>query len=577
MAAKRKTRLLAFDVETTGLRPWAGDRIFSYCIADVDGNVDVVRTSQHPHEPLQKLLDDRFVIMVCHNLKFELGMLVANGYQVPFDKPWHDTMIQWQLTNNLRPFDALDYIAWELCGWSRKGDQEIARLGRAYGGYQKIPEPKMRRYQIDDGQRTMLIHLTLFSSIEKDQKLLCDYENEIELIKTTMFMEKRGMLLLRDNCKQLLTWLERELDQARLDCIEVMCEEFNLSSDRQVAYILFQKLGYRPIAVSPKTGKPLTDKTVLDELEKQKPHPIFDIIDRWRSYRKSIGIVTGYEREALGGVLHPNIKTNHAATGREACEKPNLQNVSAKDSGRVKHPVPARTCFGPRPGYDLLSVDQSGIEIRLMIEAGDCIGMKSLMREGKHPHVVFCEIMYGDLWRGKTESAELYKSGKGGHFALCYGADLPKLALTLGLDMEQTRRGYIEYAQRFPELAYLNKSGMRRVIENGCKVVTPFGRTLRIPADKAHSWLNYYIQGTAAGIIKRGQVQCFNALRKRDVYLLLSVHDEIVFEVSRRENLLDVCHIIHTAMISIDEIETPLDVEFKLHRNDWNAGEEVRL
>ena len=52
-------------------------------------------------------------------------MLHYEGINLPIETTIHDTMIQSQLLRNLAPSHTLDYLCWELGGWSRDEDKEV--------------------------------------------------------------------------------------------------------------------------------------------------------------------------------------------------------------------------------------------------------------------------------------------------------------------------------------------------------------------------------------------------------------------------------------------------------------------
>ena len=578
MPVRKEHTVSAFDVETTGLRPWYGDTIFAYCICNVAGEVKVVRNKKHPVKPLQEYLNDTTIDKICHNLKFELSMLTADGYHIPKNTVWHDTMIMSQLIKNLRPFHSLDYLAWELSGWSREGDFEVKRLGRAYNGYDKIPEHIMHKYQIADGQRTMILFQAFWPEIA-NTKLEDDYWNEIELIKTTMRMERNGVKLIVPNTNALIKEMNAKIEKAEVDLIDTAGEYYNLGSPKQVGHLLYEKLKL-PVIAFTKSGGKSTDKKVLEKLEESNPHTIFDILHRYRAFTKGRGIIEGYKKTVgEDGIIHPNLKTNHAATGREACDNPNLQNVSKRENKSVRYPIPARRCFGPRSGCFYLLVDQAGIEMRLIIEASQCTRMIELMKKGFNPHIIAAETFYGKMFRSKAEDKDLYSTAKNGHFCLAYGGGLDAFAFTLMLTISKARPGFESYKFKFPEIANLISDGIRAVKDNDGFITTAFGRKLQIPHEEIYAWLNYFIQGTAAGIIKRGQIQVEKWLQKHwpEVKLVLTIHDEIIFELPLylEKFLPEIMHGISETMIHIEGISVPLEVEFKMTKTNWDEAEDI--
>lgn len=573
-AVPKRRRVLAFDCETTGLEPYNGSRMFAWATCDEEGECFVRRCSTEGcDEVLQRLLDDRSVELVAHNVKFEFSMLAVHGYRVPEWRVWHDTMLQSQMLDNLREANDLGYLGEHFLDWPQDLDRRIARMGREYGGYQFIPEHLMDEYQRSDVKRTMLLHQGFYPEIAKDALLLEDYRNEVDLARVTQRMEQRGIRLDIAETERLIADCARKAEGASNDLYSCTHERINIGSSKQLEWLLFTQLGY------PRVEN--TRQETLDELRAVKDHQVFDCILRYRTYTKAAGMMRGYIERAVDGVLHPNIKTNHAATGREACDNPNLQNVGKDKKDGNPYAVPMRACFIPSEGRGLLMSDESGIEIRIGIEASHCRAMIEGMRRGEHPHVLAIRAFLQDeSWRKTKETKPQYDTGKNGHFALMYGANRQKVLATLGYG---SLEGIALYTQRYPEIATLVRSGLQRVKRNGYAIMTPFGRRLRISPQESYAWLNYEIQGTAAGIIKRAQVSA-EKLRTKwgdGVRLILSIHDELMHDVdlkilndtaARSELLRD----INRCMTEIAHIQVPLEAEHKMATERWSKAVEIQ-
>lgn len=589
MPLRKIQRVESFDFETTGLDPYRGSKTFTYIVGRRDGTTHRVR-----YEPgefcneLQEYLLDTSIHKTVHNLKFELSFLSMEGYHVPEETVWHDTMIMSQILRNLHYDHSLDFLVWELGGDPDREYQQleakVKTMGRAYGGYQNVPDSLMKKYQEADAIRGMLLFDAFWPEIWKDPKQLEDYLNEIELIKVTQSMEQRGMMLDVEGAKRKVEECKRGLIEVEKDMEREFegKDYFNLASPDDVARLLYD-VYKMPVPAFTGTGKPAVNKDAIGVLrETHGDNKALEWVQKHRSYNKGQSIISGYmELMDEDCIIHPNIKTNFAVTGREACSNPNLQNVSKNQNQKNPYIVSARGCFRSRPGHVLLDIDQSGIELRLIIEAAGSEKMMDIMRSGGHPHIVACRMFYRERFRSKAEDKAMYDAGKNGHFCLCYGGGLPKFAATLNLSLAEAQTGYDEYYREFPEIAYLATEGSVKVRRTGY-IRTPFGRKLRMPHGKHYAWLNYYIQGTAAGIIKRGQVKVFKYLRKRwpgKAWMILTVHDSIMIEFEEgvfNENQNEIYKDISALMTDIPEINVPLEVEWKLTRREWDGAKDFR-
>lgn len=557
----------SFDIETSGLSPYKGARIFAYCIGYEDGSVEV---SRYDKTKLQAFLNNVSIEKICHNLKFEYTFLKYEGYHIPPNTSLHDTMLMSQLLQNNNPHHSLDYLAWQFAKWPLELDKEIAAMGREYGGYQNIPNNYMHKYQVSDGQRTMLLFKTFWPYIEKE--CLADYQNEIELIKTTYEMEARGIMLHEKEMKSLGLWLEDEVAGIQDNLYKAVGEYLNLNSPIQVNHVLFKKLKLPVIKIKEDTGNFSTDKNVLLELRKMYPHPVIDLIIKQRSYTKGLAILRNYKKHSIDGIIHPTIKTNHAGTGREASERPNLQNVSKEEVLKNLFPVPSRKCFRPRPRFVFLLYDYSGIEIRLIADACGEEELIQLAGEGKDLHKPAVEIFFG-----KNFTKEQRTASKNGQFAIAYGAGAEALAQTLMISLEDAVKAKERYCTRFRKVGNYSASTIDEIRANGY-IRTAFGRKLFINREMAYIGSNYRIQGTAAGIIKRAQNNIRKNISIPGLFLLLPIHDELIFELSR--DLLSqkesISKKIAKEMTSMPEIKIRLDVEAKMTATNWNEAKEFK-
>ena len=392
--------IFAFDLETTGLDPHKGARIFAWAICTMDGKTTVYRKGWR--EALVELLS-RPVVLVAHNFHFELAMLRAEGFDVS-RVVWHDTMILSQIFDNLQPSYTLDYQAYTWGRYPMEADAAVAKAAKIYGTYDKIPVRLMDPYQRADVERAALLYLVFRPKVEADARIWADYLNEIELVKTTVEMERRGILLCRPEAEKLTARLTRDVQDVERAIFESRGEFVNLNSGKQVARLLYEEMGL-PVLKTTKGGAQATDKDALEMLRPEaeklggKAAEIFDLILKQRSATKGIAMVSSYIKAAgPDGVIHPHINTNRAQTGRESGENPNMQNISKDAALKTKFPVPARRCFRARPGCILFLVDYAGIEMRLIVEITKEPELVELIKRNGDPHSLAASLFYGPIW-----------------------------------------------------------------------------------------------------------------------------------------------------------------------------------
>jgi DNA polymerase-1 len=595
--------LLSYDTETTGLEPWGGKhRVFAYSTCDRDGTAHVVRLSpQGATIKERQILRDMLArnVLVMHNSKFDLSFTERLiDQRVAESVRFHDTQLQSHIIRNDHHGHRLKDLAWELAGVDKRDEAEVREYVRDGSDYSTVPEAVMRRYQQRDAERTMLLHLFFWPKIRENPKWLEAYTWERRLVPVTMRMEERGFPLDQAACRKLAE--EQRLDAvAALDDAErLLGRRVDLGKDGVVRKLLYDDMRL-PVVERTDTGLASVDKETLDVLA-QIPgtnRELLNLVRRFRSRRRGASTLAGY-LDCVGpdGIIHPNIQTCRAVTGRESCSSPNLQNVE-KDRGlKNPYPVPARKVFRPRPGYVNVHIDYSGIELRLLVHYSGDQELVDIIRSGGDAHLPAAQLFYPAWTREEIDEAgarvapmmlkgidayepdsksfsTLRDAAKSTNFGVPYGAGWRKAAVTLGLPESIGKRRFDLYKSRFPRLCSLSRTvGSQVRAENG--VETTFGRFLYVPPSKAYMGTNYLIQGTAAEVLKRSQVRVADVLLSAtsgEVKLLLPIHDEIIMEVPKRmlSHFRGVLPRVRDVMIDFPQFNVPLEVDVKYTETNW--------
>ena len=599
-------KIQSFDVETTGLNPYLGAQIFAFCIGHGDtGKVEVFRLDEkNPKlntlalQRLRKFFADTTIEKVAHNYKFELGFLKMLGIDIPENTVWHDTMIMAQIYRNDEIKYSLDYLCWKYGKYVCSEDAIVEKQARARGSkehprFDLVDRDVMYRYQVADGERPLLLYGMYHDALLENPLLYADYLNEIALVRVTQEMEQRGLLYSVKEGTKLHWFLDGEDAVAMKTILDnTNNPQFNLDSPKQLADLLYIQLKL-PIIAYTDGGSPSTNKDTLMTLDKEYKHPILTAILKHRSYSDGIDFLANYRKFAdETNHVHPTINTNQASTGRETCEKPNLQNVGKDgESEKKPYPVPLRKAFRADPDHVLLFVDYAGIEMRLIIDATQEPELLQMLTDNPdadfHYPTMECFLGTQEAAAMKHDDPKRFKALRGLYkntgFGVAYGASPEKVARTLGRPFDEIEEGESAYRKRFPRIAGFSRQLIAQIKKDGY-ITTAFGRKLYIPKNKAYIGSNYIIQGTAAGILKRAQVRTRRWLRDRGVYdrffPLLPVHDEIIFSM-HRSLLPDMNTILQSldqwCMIDMPEIKVPLRTEWKMSTTSWANAKEIKI
>jgi len=363
-------------------------------------------------------------------------------------------------------------------------------------------------------------------------------EVELPLVSVLARIECWGIRLDCDFLRQLgnevagtIATLEREIHEA-------VGTPFNISSPKQLAEVLFGKLGL-PVIRKTKTG-PSTDADVLEELASL--HPIPAKVVEYRGLTK----LKGTYIDALPALVDPRTGRLHttfnqavAATGRLSSSDPNLQNIPIRSE--LGHRI--RCAFVADPGYQIVSADYSQIELRVLAHFSQDPAFLDAFASGQDIHRrTAAEVFNVAL---DAVSSEQRRIAKAINFGLVFGQTDFGLAQTLRIARADAH-AYIErYFQRYARVRQYMDEVIAEARRTGA-VSTLLGRTRSLPQIKSsrpqernyaeRMARNTPIQGSAADLLKLAMIRVDREMvRFPDARLLLTVHDELVFEVKTDE------------------------------------------
>ncbi len=394
---------------------------------------------------------------------------------------------------------------------------------------------------------------------------------EMPLVRVLAEMEYHGILLDAGKIESLAQHFQKEMDGRTARIYDLAKEEFNIQSPRQLASILFDKLGLRVVKKT-KTG-PSTDMSVLEELALE--HPLPELILAYRSLAK----LKGTYADTLPGLINPETGRIHTsfnqtvtATGRLSSSDPNLQNIPVRSEEGIK----IRAAFIAPPGCVLLSADYSQIELRIMAH---CSQDRHLMEAFETDSDVHRHTAAEMLNIPPMEvTPEMRRQAKMINFGIIYGMSAFGLAQRLRITPKMAKTAIDRYFDRYQGVrAYIDDTVNKARSHGYCE--TLLGRRRFIPELQSRNRniqqqgerlaVNTPIQGTAADLIKKAMIDIWGALRQERLRtaMILQVHDELVFEVPEDE--------LETAKLMIcEKMESvwPLSVPLKVDMGwavDW--------
>ncbi len=369
------------------------------------------------------------------------------------------------------------------------------------------------------------------------------YHIEMPLMPALAAMENEGISLNLDILNELKAEISSKLESDSAIIQAYSDEPLNLNSPKQLGYFLFDQLGIEPKPKKTKTGQYSTNESVLQSLK--SVHPVIPAILDYREYQKLLSTYV----EALPKHLHPKTQRVHAhfhqllvSTGRLSCSDPNLQNI------------PMRTELGRRvrkafvanhAGHQLLSIDYSQIELRVMAALSGDASLKEAFVQGKDIHTATAAKIY------QVDDADvtgaMRRQAKVVNFGILYGISAFGLTQRLdGLALKDAKELINTYWEAFPAVKTCLDELLVKARETGY-VQTYWGRRRYLPQINASNGMdrkmaeraaiNMPIQGTAADMMKMAMIDIHAYLKENNCQsqLLLQIHDELIFDLHPSE------------------------------------------
>ncbi len=598
IAEAREEGVVAVDTETSALDAMAADLVgVSLAVrpgracyiplghrsegsADLFGGNEVLAGQIPIREAiahLKPLLEDRAVLKIGQNLKYDWNVLKRHGIEVtPFD----DTMLLSYVLDAGRGSHGMDELSKRHLGHETIPFAEVAGSGKNFIGFARVPLDKATAYAAEDADVTLRLWRVLKPRLVAEHMTNAYETLERPLVDVLARMERRGISIDR----QILSRLSGEFAQimARLESEihELAGESFNLGSPKQLGDILFGKMGL-PGAKKTATGAWATGAQILEELADQGYELPKQILN-WRQLSKLKSTYTDALPNFVNketGRVHTSFSLAATTTGRLASSEPNIQNIPVRtEEGRK-----IRAAFIATPGHKLISADYSQIELRVLAHMAHIPQLTKAFADGIDIHAMTASEMFGVPVEGMDPMVR--RRAKAINFGIIYGISAFGLANQLGIGREEAGAYIKKYFERFPGIKDYMEATKKFAREHGY-VATVFGRHCHYPqiassnpserAFNERAAINAPIQGTAADIIRRAMIRMEDALdaAKLKAAMLLQVHDELIFEVPDDEieaTIKVVTRVMVDAPHPAVQLTVPLQVDARAALN-WDEA-----
>jgi len=568
-----KQKVIAVDTETNSLDAISA-KLVGISVSYTEGEAYYI--PERFAESLKTVLKNENIAKVGHNIKYDYEVLVGNGYDLR--GVIFDTMVAAYLINPNARAQKLDELAFTELGIEMTKIDELIGKGKEQITFDLVSEADASLYACEDSDMTMRLYHHLSKDLDAGGFNELMAKIEAPLIPVLARLEMNGVKIDTDLLAKLSLKFGKRLEQLEIEIYKAAGETFNIASPAQLQKIIYDKLRLHDKLDNERIKKLPSGglSTGAEELEKLRgTHPIIEQIFEFRELSKLKNTYIDALPKLINaktGRIHTSFNQAIVATGRLSSTNPNLQNIPIRTDAGME----IRKAFIADKGYKIMSADYSQIELRVIAHmSGDPVMMQAF-RDGLDIHTATAAKVYG-VPESKVTGA-MRRTAKVVNFGVVYGVSAHGL-------QRQSTLSYAE-AKQFIDKYFDTHKGIRTYLDDVVKVArergfaeTLFGRRRYLPELTSSNFAvrgsaermaaNMPIQGTAADLIKLAMIEIDKELPKisKDTKMLLTVHDELVFEVPDAD-IDNVRDFVKIKMENIVKLDVPVIVEIGVG-NNW--------
>jgi DNA polymerase-1 len=468
---------------------------------------------------------------------------------------------------------SLDNLALEFLGRKNIPIEDLIGKGRNQTTIDTVDMNVVTEYACEDADVALRLRRVLEPRLTEMELAELLHEIEMPLIPVLVTLERNGVSI----DVAFLEKFSQDLDSKLKDILSRIHElaegEFNVDSPKQLADVLFERLGL-PVKRKTATGNPATSHEVLEDLATQ--HELPALIVDYRSLAKLKNTYVDALPRMISprtGRIHTSFNQTATATGRLSSSNPNLQNIPVR--GELGRQI--RRAFVPQSAdRKILTADYSQVELRLLAHFSADEKLVAAFRNGEDIHTSVAAQIY------ETEPSRVTPEQRGTaktvNFATVYGQGPLNLSRQLRISFGEAKKFIDSYFAKYPGIQGFVEETMAQAEKMGY-VTTVFNRRRYIPGitsedsqtrSQARRWaLNTVLQGSAADMIKAAMVRIADRLAVGgiDALMLLQIHDELVFDTAA-DDVSVLTEIVREEMAGAIPLSIPVKINVGVG-NNW--------
>lgn len=571
----------ALDFETTGTDPLVCEPVgVSFCWKECEAYYVPIKEAgegfdaKYVLSKLRHIFEDPRKKKIGQNIKYEKVLLENYGVQLKGIS--FDTMVASYLLNPSKLNHNLDDIALEYLNLKMTPITDLLGKGKGRITMRQVALEEIKRYCCQDSDATLRLERILKPQLKEKGLDELFYDVEMPLIDCLADMELAGVAIDVKLLAKMSKEVDAQLIKLTSEIYEIAGCKFNINSPKQLSEILFEKLKL-PVVKRTKTGTS-TDVEVLENLATIHALPACLL-----KYRELAKLKSTYV-DALPDLINPKTGRVHTSfnqtvtqTGRLSSSDPNLQNIPIKTGiGRQIR----KAFIAGETDHLILSADYSQIELRILAHFSGDKELVEAFKEDRDIHKHTASLVFGVPEEEVTE--DMRSAAKTVNFGIIYGMSPYGLSKDLGIEPAKAKEFIDSYFERYGKVKAYIEDIIEEARERGY-VTTILNRRRYIPEISSRNnsirqfaertAINTPIQGSAADLIKVAMINIHNTIKEEKLKskMILQVHDELVFEVPKKESDF-IKEMVKTKMEGAAKLKVPIKVEIRAGKNWLEAA-----